>query len=120
MAKQARGSAKKGGRPPGTPVTEQQRAANRANASKPRGAVPEEIRALLTEGKARLGAVVANKGIAHIERIIEEGPSHDHFQWAMDFAADRGGLPKRREEQIDAHDLPEMVIAFKNYERPSE
>ena len=124
MAKQVRGSARKGGRKLGSkaskPVSEHQRAVNRENASKPRGAVPDEIRALLTEGKARLGAVVANKGIPHIEQIIDEGPSHDHFQWAMDFAADRGGLPKRRETEIDAAaDLPPMTILFANHPKPA-
>jgi hypothetical protein len=118
--KQARGSVKKGGRKRGTPASEHQCAVNRENASKPRGAVPDEIRAKLTEAKARLGDVVASKGIPHIVAIIDEGPTHDHFQWAMDFAADRGGLPKRRETEIDAAaDLPPMTILFANHPKPA-
>lgn len=120
-AKQVRG---KGGRKLGSkatkPASEHQRAVNRENASKPRIAIPDEIRKALSDAKGRLGKALSDHGIGHVEKIIEQGPESELFQWAMDFAADRGGLPKRREEQIDAHDLPEMVIAFKNYERPSE
>lgn len=119
-----RGSARKGGRKLGQkatrPASEHQRAVNRANAAGPRGAMPDEVRALLSEGKGRLGRVLALKGIPHVEAIIDEGPTHDHFQWAMDFAADRAGMPRRREEQIDAENMPEMVIQFRNYTPPSE
>lgn len=119
-----RGSAAKKGRKLGQkatrPASEHQRAVNRANASQPRGAVPAEIREKLTEAKGALGRALVEHGVPHIVRILEDGPSHEHFQWAADFAADRGGLPKRRETEIDAAaDMPPMTILFANRPAPA-
>lgn len=112
------------GRKPGgkanKPASEHQCAVNRENASKPRIHLPEEVRRALTEAKGRLGEALAQHGVPHICRIIEDGPSNELFQWATDFAADRGGMPRRREEQIEAHELPPMVIEFKNFHPPNE
>ena len=120
--KQVRG---KGGRKLGSkasaPASEHQRAVNRENASKPRIAVPADVRDALSDAKGRLGMAPSDHGIGHIEKIIEGGPAKSElFQWATDFAADRGGLPKRRETEIDAAaDLPPMTILFANRPAPA-
>ncbi len=125
MTAPARGSARKGGRKLGQkatkPASEHQRAVNRENASKPRIPLPDDVRKALSDAKGRLGKALSDHGVGHVEKIIKDGPDKsDLFQWAMDFAADRGGLPKRREEQIDADALPPMEIVFRNYSKPSE
>lgn len=121
-AKAKRGKA---GRPLGSkaaePASEHQRAVNRENASKPRIHLPDEVRKALSDAKGRLGKALSDHGVGHVEKIIKDGPDKsDLFQWAMDFAADRGGMPRRREEQIDADALPPMEIVFRNYSKPSE
>jgi len=125
MTAPARGSARKGGRKLGQkatkPASEHQRAVNRENASKPRIPLPDDVRKALSDAKGRLGKALSDHGVGHVEKIIKDGPDKSElFQWAMDFAADRGGLPKRREEQIDADALPPMEIVFRNYSKPSE
>lgn len=121
-AKQVRG---KGGRKLGSkasaPASEHQRAVNRENASKPRIAIPADMRAALSDAKGRLGKALSDHGVGHVEKIIADGPEKSElFQWAMDFAADRGGLPKRRETEIDAAaDLPPMTILFANRPAPT-
>lgn len=119
VAKQSRGRGRPRG-PSGKPVSERQLAANRANAAKSKVTLPPDARAALTAAKARLGHVLAEHGVPHLCKIIEDGPSNELFQWATDFAADRGGMPRRREEQIDADALPPMEIVFRNYSKPSE
>lgn len=101
------------------PASEHQRAVNRANASKPKITLPEDVRKALSDAKGRLGKALSDHGVGHVCKLIEDGPDKsDLFQWAMDFAADRGGMPRRREEQIDAADLPPMVIEFQNFPHP--
>lgn len=120
VAKQVRGRGRPKG-PSGKPASARQIAANRANAAKTtRIHLPTDIRATLTEAKGRLGTALAEHGIPHICRIIADGPSHELFQWATDFAADRGGMPRRRETEIDAaSDLPPMTILFANRPAPA-
>jgi hypothetical protein len=117
-AKQVRGR----GRPRGSsgkPTSERQIAANRANAAKAHITLPPDIRKALSDAKGRLGKALSDHGVGHVEQIIEDGPSSELFQWAMDFAADRGGMPRRRETEIDAAaDLPPMTILFANHPKP--
>lgn len=115
----------KAGRKPGQkatrPASEHQRAVNSANASKPKIMLPADVRAALSDAKGKLGKALSDHGVGHVCKIIADGPDKSElFQWAMDFAADRGGMPRRRETEIDtAADLPPMTILFANRPVPA-
>ena len=94
-------------------------AANRRNPATPRVQLPMDARAALSNAKGVLGRALAEVGALHVVEIIKTGPTHELFTWGMDFAADRCGLPRRREEQIDAAEMPAMVIQFRNFTRPT-
>ena len=121
MATEPKGKGKRGrpkGRKDSVPMTDERRAKLRANANAPKVKLPPDMRAALSDAKGKLAKALSAHGVPHLVRIIESGPQDELFQWAMDFAADRGGMPRRREEQIDALDMPPMVISFSNF-KPS-
>jgi len=98
------------GRPKGSgdkqPRSEARLLAQNANAVKPRPKVSPETRQRLVQAKDRLAELVSGPGLDWLATIIREGPAHwvltengkvlesgsADFPWAMNFAADRGGL----------------------------
>jgi hypothetical protein len=94
-------------------VSERKRAANRANASKPRGrwaGTPE--RAGLEEGKRLLREAIP-EGAAHIADLIRnpETPAELRLQ-AFKLAADRAGLPVLTESEVRAEG-PSQTITMR-------
>lgn len=92
---------------------------SRKNPAKPHVNLPEDARLALSNAKGMLGKALGTVGAEHVATIIRNGPRDPLFTWGMDFAADRCGLPRRREEMIDAAEMPAMVIQFRNFSPPS-
>jgi len=94
------------------PMSEARKASQRENARKPRVHVPQEVRDAIADAKGRLGRALSTKGAEHLIAIIEAGPAGQHgdlFEWAMNFAADRAGMPRRTESEISG-DVKQFTI----------
>jgi hypothetical protein len=93
------------------------------------------------ENRERLRRAISKHGIADIEEIIKRGPwqlveveTKDGpeaiplneersrlWQYAMNFAADRGGLPRANVVQLSgAETLGPIEVVFRNFERPAD
>lgn len=86
------------------PNSEARKRACRENASKPRVQLPEEVREALTKAKGRLGSALAKEGVDHIVAILKGGPGGEHgslFEWAATFAADRAGMRRISELEVN-------------------
>lgn len=94
------------------------RAISRENASGPRITLDDEIRAELTAAKGKLARALTTRGVEWLIAIIEEGPArwertasgervlvegNTSFEWAMNFAADRAGMPRKSEAEVQQH-----------------
>lgn len=98
------------------------------------------------QAKKRLAVALQRHGIRWVERIIEAGPaqvvasnqkdrpreavsefemseSRQLFQWAMTFAADRGGgMPRQTDVQVAAgtEGVPEITVNIVGHARPTD
>ena len=105
--------------------------------------VREELKASTERQRERLNKAVAKWGIDSIEEVIEAGPFeivkvdgpngtkrdiylHEDrsrlWQYAMNFAADRGGLSRAEVVKIDDSEgqLVPIAVVFRNFERPAD
>lgn len=90
-------------------VSEKRRKANEANARAGRLRMNQSEYDELKAAKTRLARALTSRGVAWLEQIITEGPPHWEraggesvlvegnplFEWAMNFAADRAGMPRQ-------------------------
>lgn len=110
------------GRPKGSkdkhPNPEKRRAAIARNTGRPRTYLRDTDPAIeeLRAAKGKLASALSNAGTAWLLQIIHEGPPHwqrdlatgervlvegsAQFEWAMNFAADRAGMPRRTEADL--------------------
>lgn len=107
----------------------------------PRVVLPLEHRDALTEGKRQLAKAITEYGIADIVKIIKAGPyqpveveregeavvipMHEErsklWQYAMNYAADRGGLPRIHEMDLVAGEgIAPIEVRFGNFEKPAD
>lgn len=111
----------RGGRPKGSSDKHhdpEKRKASVANARGRRAYLRESDPVLeeLKAAKGKLAKALSNAGTEWLLQIIHEGPPHwqrdpetgervlvdgsEQFEWAMNFAADRAGMPRRSEADI--------------------
>lgn len=96
---------------PGSPA---RAAAVSANGSRPQTKPTDEVREKIREAKNSMTEALVGPGLKWLREIIEAGPpvygvaedgryvvsGSAEFTWAMNFAADRGFLPRRSEAEI--------------------
>lgn len=87
--------------------------------------VDDPARQVLIEAKRKLAMGLGDHGIPEIVRILEAGPGVDErenklWQYAVTFAADRGGLPRVEAAIIDAIAMPPLEVRLKGFARPSD
>lgn len=132
-------------RPVGAPPGKKTRktAAHIAKKSvQPRVVLPLENRDAMSEAKKKLSWAIANHGVDGIIDIIKRGPYqevevpgrdgesvvipwHEErsrlWQFAMNFAADRGGLPRIHEMDLVAGEgIAPIEVRFGNFEKPAD
>ncbi|MEQ1833006.1 MAG: hypothetical protein ABL977_08110 [Candidatus Eisenbacteria bacterium] len=88
-------------------------------------AVDDPARQVLIEAKRRLAMGLGDHGIPDLIRILETGPGDTDeqnklWQYALTFAADRGGLPRVEAAVIDAAAIPPLEVRLKGFARPSD
>ena len=128
------------GAPQGKKTRRTQR--QKLDASKgPRVLLPLENRAKLTEAKKQLSDAVADCGVPWLIEVIKLGPwaaveverdgqahvipLHEErsrlWQYAMNFAADRAGMPRIQEMDLVASEgLAEINVKLTGFPRPSD
>lgn len=94
------------------------RGVSRQNPAKPHITLDDEIRAELTAAKGKLARALTTRGVEWLITIIDEGPArwertasgervlvegNTSFEWAMNFAADRAGMPRKSEAEVQSH-----------------
>lgn len=129
------------GRPKGA-TGESTRKAVRENASKPRTVLAPDVRAQYAEAKRIMAEALTEKGALYIAEIIRMGPfatvmnegKHGEmvpvalyqdksqvWQYAMNFAADRAGLPRISELELAATEgLPAIEVRFPGFAKPAD
>lgn len=112
------GGFKRTGRPKGrkdsVPNPERRETARR-NGSQQAVLMPDEVYEKLRAAKGVLGKALAEDGVPHLQAIIKAGPAKyvsipgggrevvegsEQFEWAMNFVADRCGMPRRSEAEV--------------------
>jgi hypothetical protein len=88
-------------------VTEAKRAANAANAKKPRLKITADLREIMRE---KLVPMLRGPGAARIARMLSSPDStFDEFKWAAEFVANRLGLPLVTKQDVDVQGQQRQV-----------
>jgi hypothetical protein len=128
------------GRPPGK-VSDESATKARESARKPRILLPMKDREGLLEAKKQLAKALAEHGVGYIVDVIRRGPWQDVevtregeqsviplyearsqlWQYAMNFAADRGGLYRITEMDLAlSSEIPPIQVNIVGHARPSD
>lgn len=76
--------------------------------------------------RQRLGKALSLDGLEHVERIIAEGPGVDDsvqaglWQFCMNFAGDRGGLPRLERVEVEVDAIPGIRVELPDFPKPSD
>ena len=117
-------------------------AAIRQNGMKPKATIYDaEQRERTREMKRILMGALCEEGVRFIAEIIKAGPftkvtRYDNngepqviemfeersrlWQYAMNYAADRGGFPRVQAVDVDVDAIPAIKVEFTEFERPSD
>lgn len=68
-----------------------------------------------------LGPALAGPGMKHLRKILVDGPGedrHERYRWAMEFAANRVGLPQVMQHQVEDITPGREVVVKDRPDRP--
>lgn len=86
----------------------------------------DPARVALIECKKRMMRALDQHGVDLILALIERGPSEDNeiqhrnFWAAVNFAADRGGMPRVQAVDVEGMEIPPIEIRLVGYARPTD
>ncbi len=123
------GTTDKGGRK--EQISEKKLAAVRENIKKAQAAYKHKletdpIAVMRRDMRERLGRALSLHGLEHVERIIEEGPGEGDsdkaglWQFCMNFAGDRGGMPRVAQVDVEVDAIPGIRVELPDFPKPSD